>query len=63
MRSAMMGLARTALLVLTLAGCCAGTRLTMSGTICGQPFELAIADHKDRSGFEAQVTCSDGSSV
>ena len=26
-----------ALLVLTLAGCSAGTRLTTSGTICGQP--------------------------
>ena len=37
MRSAMMGLARTALIVLALAGCSAGTRLTTSGTICGQP--------------------------
>ena len=52
-----------ALLVLTLVGCSAGTRLTTSGTICGQPFELAMADRKDRSGFAAEVTCSDGSSV
>ena len=63
MRSAMMGLAHTALIVLTLAGCSAGTRLTTSGTICGQPYELAMADRKDRSGFEATVTCSDGSTL
>ena len=62
MRSAMMGLARTALLVLTLAGC-SGTRLTMSGTVCGQAVELAMVDRKDRSGFEAQVTCPGGGSV
>ena len=65
MRSAMMGLARTALivLVLALAGCSGDARLTTSGTICGQPFELAMADRKDRSGFAAEVTCSDGSSI
>ena len=62
MRSAMMGLARSALLVLALVGC-AGTRLTLDGMVCGQEVALALQDHKDRAGFDAQVTCSDGSSV
>ena len=48
--------------MLTLVGC-SGTRLTMSGTVCGQAVELALRDQKDRSGFEAKVTCPDGGSV
>ena len=51
-----------ALLVLTLAGC-SGTRLAVTGAVCGQALEVALSDYKDRSGFAAEVTCSDGSSV
>lgn len=40
--------------VLAIAGC-NGTSMLAKGSICGQPFELAVNDRKSREGFKATV--------
>lgn len=48
--------------VLALAGC-AGTELQFAGKVCGQDVSLALIDRKDRSGFDAQITCGPEGSI
>ena len=48
-----------AALLLAVSGC-AGTQLSMTGTVCGQDVQLQMVDRKDRSEFALDVTCPDG---
>ena len=53
------GLSAAAFLALLLGGCAwvSGSVVELEGTVCGQPVKLRVADNKDRSGFDATVTC------
>lgn len=48
--------------LLPLAGC-AGTELHFAGSVCGQQVDLTLTDRKDRSGFDAQITCGPDGSI
>lgn len=41
----------------------AGTAAHLSGTICGQQVDAAIADRKDRSQASLEINCGEGRSV
>lgn len=70
-RAHLVGVLLAVAVVLLLAGCTstpdlfgtAGTAMQFEGTICGEPVRFSATDLKDRSGFEATITCGEDGGV